>query len=130
MGKYIWLNPGNIKHFMAITACLITLLYLIQYCLVVRASKESCPDCEQEAAARMLQLPILQRMGATAQSSQPSKARNRWSFSKTEARGVTSFTFIKTDYVLQNISELEKRVQRGNAIAKSAFKSLEYTVKR
>lgn len=115
---------------MAIAACLITLFYLIQYCLVVRASKEACPDCEQEAAARMLQLPILQRMGATAQFSQPSMTRKRWSFSKTEARGVTSFTFIKTDYVLQHISDLEKRVQRGNAIAKSAFKSLEYTVKR
>lgn len=120
---------------MAIAACLITVLYLIQYCVLVHASREACPDCEQEAAAQMLQLPILQRMGATAQASQPptmsrTMMSKRWSYSEAEARGVTSFTFVKTDSVLHHISELEKRIKRGNAKAKSAIQSLEYTVKR
>lgn len=115
---------------MAIAASLIAILYLIQYCFLARASLEACANCQQEAAARMIHLPILQRMGATAQASRPPTKKNRLSPSEAEARGVTSFRFVKTDNVLSNITELEKRIQRGNAIAKSAIKSLEYTVKR
>lgn len=115
---------------MVIVAIIITLLYLIQYCFLVRVSREACPDCELEAASRTVSLPIIQRMSQTAQISQPGKSMTRVSNCETDARGLTSFEFVNTRNVLKHISDLEMRVKRGNSMAKSAIKQLEYTVIR